>query len=98
IARAESRDAIDVEFRERRAEVRSLPEDRQPAQAGLESLEADLLEQSPIVGHRPAPLLIVIRDVERITGRPPATGETVGMVNETRQEAHGYWCRTWWTK
>jgi hypothetical protein len=43
--RREARDALEVEVRERAPEVLALAQDRQPAQPGLETLEADLLEQ-----------------------------------------------------
>ena len=55
-----------------RAERLALAEDREPAQAGLEALEADLLEQAPIVADREAPFAIVIVDVERVAAGPPA--------------------------
>ena len=43
-----------------RAEILALAEDREPGQAGLEALEADLLEQPEVVGDRPAPFAVVI--------------------------------------
>jgi len=72
VARREPRDAIDVEVHECAPEVLALPEDRQPAQTGLEAFEADLLEQTSVVFDRLSPLAIVILDVERIAPTPPA--------------------------
>src|SRR6185503_12461286 len=72
VARREAGDAIDVEVHERAPEVLALPEDRQPAQTGLEAFEADLLEQTAVVFDRLPPLAIVILDVERIGPAPPA--------------------------
>jgi|SRR6188472_4253641 hypothetical protein len=75
IACGEPRDAIDVEVRECVAEVLALPEDRQPAQAGLEAFEADLLEETSIISDRLPPLTIVILDVERICPAPPTAAD-----------------------
>ena len=61
-----------VEIRERAPEILALAENREPAQSGLEPLEAHLLEETPIVGHRLPPFAIVILDVERIGAAPPA--------------------------
>jgi len=44
VARRVPRNAIDIEICEGAAEIVALPENRQPAQAGLKPLEADLLE------------------------------------------------------
>jgi hypothetical protein len=73
-----STDTIDIEVRERAAEVLALPEDRQPAQAGLESFEADLLEETSVIFDRLAPLAIVVVDVERIGSAPPAAEWCLG--------------------
>ena len=70
VARAEARDHGGLELREGAAEVLALAEDRDPAQARLKTFEADLLEQPPVVGDRPAPLVVVVVDVERIGARP----------------------------
>src|SRR5690349_23199846 len=61
-----------IEIPEGLSEVLALAENRDPAQPGLKALEADLLEQTAVVGDRPAPLVIVIPDVEVIFTRPPA--------------------------
>src|SRR5690606_27032783 len=63
---------LEVEAGERPAEGLALLQDRQPAQPRLEALEAELLEEAPVVAHRPAPLVVVVREVERVLARPPA--------------------------
>jgi hypothetical protein len=83
VARGEFRHAIDLEVRERAAEVLALPEDRQPAQAGLKTFEADLLEETPIIFDRLPPLTIVIVDVKRIGPAPPAAVD-LGLLRTHR--------------
>ncbi len=75
VARREARDAVGIEVVERAAEGVTLPEDRQPAQAGLETLEAHLFEEAPVVRDRPSPLLVVIPHIERIRSTPPAANQ-----------------------
>ncbi len=65
-------EARGVEAVERGAEVLALPQDRQPAQPGLEAVEHELGEQRPAVGLGPAPLVVVIGDVERVGAAPRA--------------------------
>jgi hypothetical protein len=65
-------DGVDIEVGKCAAEVVALLQDRQPAQAGLEPLETDLLEQSRVVGDGAAPLFVVVLDVQRIGAAPPA--------------------------
>jgi len=72
VAGGETRHAIDIETGERVTEGVALAENRQPAESGLEAFQADLLEQPRIVGDRPAPLLVVVLDVERVGAAPPA--------------------------
>lgn len=67
VALAEGRDPVEVEARKGGTEVLALAQDRQPRQAGLEALEADLLEQPDIVGDRTAPFAVV---VDGVVGRP----------------------------
>ena len=66
---AEARDLVEIEAGEAFPEILALPEDRQPGQARLEALEADLLEQAKIVRDRTAPFAIVI---DGIVGRARA--------------------------
>lgn len=61
-------DGSDVEAREGRAEVLALGEDRAPAQPGLEALQAQLLEQAPVVGDGKDPLAVVVG--EELPGAP----------------------------
>jgi hypothetical protein len=70
---AEACDRIGIEVRERVPEVLALAQDRQPRETGLEPLEAEPLVEAALVPHRPAPFLVVVRDVE-LVGRRPAAG------------------------
>ena len=74
VARRETRDAVEVEALERGAEVVALGEDGPPAQAGLEALETQLLEQAPVIVHRKSPFGVVI-------------GEVVGQPRHQRQRS-----------
>src|SRR5581483_4947385 len=66
------RDLLRNEVRERRAERLALAQDRDPGEAGLEALEAEALVQAALVAHGAAPLLVVIRHVQRVVRRPAA--------------------------
>ena len=70
---AETGDAVDIETLERGAEVLALGEDGPPAQAGLKSLERQLLEQALVVRDRKSPLGVVIRQEFRCGSAPAAT-------------------------
>jgi hypothetical protein len=72
IALAERGDAIRVEPLEGGAKAFTLAQDRQPAEAGLEALEAEPLVEPALVADGASPLLIVVGDVERVGGRPAA--------------------------
>src|SRR5204863_1177639 len=50
----------------------ALAEDRQPAQTGLGALQGQHLEEVAVVVDGDAPLLVVIRQVQRIVGGPAA--------------------------
>ena len=56
----EARDLLEVEAREGPAEGLALAQDRQPREPGLEALEAQLLEQAPVVADREAPFVVVV--------------------------------------
>ena len=71
-----------IEAVEGASEVVALAQDRQPRQARLEALEAQLLEQPPIVVDRMAPLVVVVRAIQRVAGRPPAAGLAVVADDE----------------
>ena len=58
---------------------RALPEDRDPGEARLRALEAEELEEAPVVVERHAPLAVVIRAIERI-GRAPGAASAIGRV------------------
>src|SRR5581483_2463475 len=72
VALAEARDRLRLEVREPAAEALALAQDRQPREAGLEALEAEPLVEAALVRHRPAPLLVVVGDVQRVGRRPAA--------------------------
>ena len=65
-----TREGFGIEPREAPAEVVALAQDRQPAQPRLEAVEDEFLEQGAPVGLGPAPLVIVIGDIERIGAAP----------------------------
>ena len=71
-----------IEAIEGAPEVVALAQDRQPRQAGLEALQAQLLEQPPVVVDRVAPLVVVVRAVQRVAGRPPAARPAVVADDE----------------
>jgi hypothetical protein len=71
-----------VEPGERTPEVRALAEDREPAQSGLEALEAQLLEEPVVVLDWAAPLLVVVGDVQRVVARPPAARPSVEAFDD----------------
>ena len=77
VAVVESRHLCDIELGERSPKVLALAQDRQPRQPRLEPLQAQLLEQPPIVVDRPPPLVIVIGDVIGEVAGPPAPGAAV---------------------
>ena len=84
VFRPESSDPLRIETGEGGAEVLALPQDRQPAQTGLEAFEADLLEQPPIIHHGTAPLLVVVGDVHRVVAAPQAALSAAAGVDESR--------------
>ncbi len=55
-----------------------LAQDRDPREARLESLEADLLEEPSIVGDRKSPFVVVVGDVQRIVAAPCAPARRRG--------------------
>jgi hypothetical protein len=70
VAVVEAGDHGEVEPGERGAERLALAQDRQPREAGLEPLQAHLLEQPMVVGEAEAPLGVVVGAVVS-TRRPP---------------------------
>src|SRR5438094_620975 len=77
VAHVAALDVIDVEIREAGTERFALVEDREPAQAGLETLETELLEQAPVIGDREAPLVVVVVAVDRRRFAPSAAQQAV---------------------
>jgi hypothetical protein len=96
VARVVAGHPLRIEAVEGFPEVFALAKDRDPAQARLEALEADLLEQAMVVADRPAPFFVVIAHVERIGSRPPAAhaavrpGDQPGVfVRDLRSRSRG---------
>ena len=87
IARTHAGDPLDFEAGESRPEALALAQDGEPRQSRLEALEADLLEQAPVIRDRESPLVIVVGDVERIVAAPPAARLTGGRTWHRRIKA-----------
>src|SRR5262249_52692042 len=85
----EARDPRWYEVAKCAAEVLALVEDREPREPRLEALQPELLEDARAVGDRSSPLLVVVRDVERIRGPPPAPGDAVRSLQRRFRGAHG---------
>src|SRR6185312_6889283 len=69
--------ALEVEIREGLAKSLALAQDRQPRQAGLEPLQADLLEKTPVVRDRPPPLMVVIVQIVWQVAMPGTANDAV---------------------
>lgn len=69
---SEAGDFFEIETSERAAEILSFSQNGEPTQAGLESLEADLLEEAEVVGDFPSPLPVMILDIVVVSPRPEA--------------------------
>jgi hypothetical protein len=76
-------DLMEIESGERCAEVFALSQDGKPGESGLKSLEADFFEEAKIVGHSPAPFLVMVADVFFIVTAPPAPDPPIGTGHET---------------
>src|SRR5690606_3039413 len=59
-----------------------LAQDGEPGQPGLETLQAELLEEAAVLGHRPTPFLVVIVLVVRQARLPPAATVAVGAEQQ----------------
>jgi len=68
----------EIEAGEGAPEILPLAENGPPAQPGLEPFETELLEQPPVVGHRPSPFPVVIGLVERIADAPETAAAAIG--------------------
>jgi len=62
---------FNVEFGERTTKVVALPQDGEPAQTRLKTLEADLFEETTVVVHGASPFSIVVLHVQRVVTTPP---------------------------
>src|SRR5438132_4478119 len=71
LAGIEARDALGIEAGKGPPVGFPLPQDRDPAQAGLGTFEEQELEQSVVVVNRDTPLLVVVADVEGVRSAPP---------------------------
>jgi len=89
VAGAEAGDLGGIEAGEGAAEGFALVEDRQPAQARLETLEAQLLEQAPVVDHGKAPLAVVVVPVGRAGRAPEAARPAVFGGEQAPCGGHG---------
>src|SRR5262249_8540555 len=71
-------DDLRVEPGERGSKGRTLRQDRPPRKARLERLQAQLLVQRDAVDDGTAPLLVVVREVQRVGfGRPAVAHDSV---------------------
>jgi hypothetical protein len=78
LGRAPAGQHVDVEAGEGAAKVLALFQDGPPAQAGLKALQAQLLEQAPVVGDGKAPFAVVVGQVLRRGQAPVAAQLAVG--------------------
>ena len=85
VALGEARDLVEIEIMEGGAEVLALGQDGAPAEPGLKALQAELLEQAMVVGHRKAPFLVVIGEK---LGRRPAPAAARLAVGSDHRRAH----------
>lgn len=73
----ESRDFHEIEVPESPTEGFALPQNGQPAEPRLESLQANLLEETSVVDLRPPPLVIVVHAVVQVLSGPTAADNTL---------------------
>ena len=74
------RDCFHLKILESVAKHLSLFQDRDPTQAGLKSLKTDLLKHAAVILYRPAPLAIMVSNIDRQIRAPPATWN-IGVVS-----------------
>ena len=79
---SEAGDGLDLEIGEGGAEALPLAQDREPGEPRLEALQAELLEEAPIVGDRPPPFAVVVGPVQLVAGAPPAAGDAIGLEGD----------------
>ena len=86
---AEARHLVEVEAAEGAAERLAFAKDREPAQPGLEALEADLLEEPSPVADRHAPFPVVVAAIKRVAVAPEAPDDAVVAAHDApRKRAH----------
>ena len=91
-------DAVDIEVVKCCPEGLPAAQDRDPGQAGLEPLEAHLLEQWAIPAELHTPLLVVIPAVLRIAGAPGTAAQPViTEYDDTSRPAHTRWPIASWS-
>ena len=73
IALGETRNPVEIEIMEGRAEVLALGEDGAPAQSGLKTLQTQFLKQAMIITDRETPFGIVIVEKLRCGTAPAAS-------------------------
>ena len=89
VARTEPGHGVEVEAAKRAPERVALAEDDEPAQPGLESFEADLLEEPAPVTDGHSPFAVVVAAIERITVAPEAADDAVVAAHDaSREPAH----------
>lgn len=90
VAWTEPGHGVEVEAAKRAAEGLPLAEDDEPAQPGLESFEADLLEEAAPVTDGHPPFAVVVAAVQRIAVAPEAADDAVVAAHHaSREPAHG---------
>jgi hypothetical protein len=89
VAGVEPPNRLDVEGAKGLAEVLPLAQDREPAEAGLEALEAEPLVQPALVADGAAPLLVVV-GVVPLVGRLPAAFYATSTLTTPSSTTTGY--------
>lgn len=90
VAWTEPGHGVEVEAAKRAAEPLALAKNDEPAQPGLESFEADLLEEPAPVTYGHSPFAVVVAAVERIAVTPEAADDAVVAAHDaSRESAHG---------
>src|SRR5690606_26156459 len=80
----------EVEPVEGAPEVLALAQDGEPGQPRLEAFQAELLEEPLVLGHRTAPLLVVIVLVVRQARLPPAAPQAVTAEQQSVVRSFGH--------
>ena len=86
VAGTEPGHGVEVEAAKRAAERLAFPKDDEPAEAGLESFQADLLEEPAPRTHGHSPFVVVVAAVERIAVAPEAADDPVIAAHDASRE------------